>query len=171
MEFVLRSPEELKEALRYSDSYSRLATLIELGGVTASFEWLTMLGESWSCCDNISEYMVELFDSHFGCRHPDDLPIREMMSNDEQAEYDALPDFVTVYRGCYAPNKWGLSWSLSEEVATKFPTLSRYRMEGQPLLVRATAKKENIVALKNDRNEAEIITHRPKQISVRHIRN
>lgn len=76
----------------------------------------------------------------------------------------------TVYRGCYKDNKWGLSWTLSRELAKGFPMLWRYRQNGQqPLLVTARARKENVIALKTDRGESEVITWRPKHISTRHI--
>lgn len=95
--------------------------------------------------------------------------IQEMMTSKEKEVFRTLPDIFTVYRGCYKKNKHGLSWSLSEEVAEKFPTLIRYRQKGTPILVTAEARKDAIIALKLDREEHEIIVYRPKIISTRNI--
>jgi hypothetical protein len=94
-----------------------------------------------------------------------------MMNEDEQVAYDALPEIITLYRGCYQNNKLGFSWSLEADVARKFPQFTRYRQDGQPLLVKATAKKTSIAAIKLGRGEVEIITYRPKQISTSYIRD
>ena len=96
--------------------------------------------------------------------------VREMMTDEELEAYAALPDVVTIYRGCYKANKWGLSWSLSRQVAEEFPTLLRYRRDGeQPLLVTAKIMKTDVVAVKMDRGEQEVIAWRPKHISTRHL--
>ena len=79
-------------------------------------------------------------------------------------------DQLTVYRGCYATNKWGFSWSLEREVAARLPFLHRYRQEDQALLVRATVAKRDIVALKHDRQEAEVICWRPKHVATSKLR-
>lgn len=162
--------EQAEEALRFCNSYDRLPTLLDLSVMMDDSEWLFLLGREWSGCDNISEHSADLFDAIFNCG-VSVCPSKEMMTNEEQDFYDALPDLVTVYRGCYTPNKWGFCWTLDINIAMKFPFFARYRMDGQPLLVKALAKKENIIAVKTDRGEAEIITLiRPKHISTRHIR-
>jgi hypothetical protein len=164
------SLDEAKEALRYSNSYTRLPILLSLAYRINETDWLRLLGEQWSGCDNISEYLDDLFDTPFGMRLGEGA-ISEMMTTEEQARFDSLPDSVTVYRGCYKPNKWGLSWTLSLDVAAHFPTLNRYRMEGKPLLIKALATKEKIAALKHDRDEDEIIIYRPKHVSTQYIRH
>lgn len=75
-----------------------------------------------------------------------------------------------MYRGCYKTNKRGFSWSLEREVAARSPFLYRYRQDDQALLVRATVAKRDIVALKHDREEAEVICWRPKHIATSKLR-
>lgn len=48
-------------------------------------------------------------------------------------------------------------WTLSRDVAARFPLLSRYRQRG-PLLVTARAARRRALAVKLDRNEVELIT-------------
>src|SRR3546814_13249726 len=71
---------------------------------------------------------------------PEDLR-PHMMDAAERALYDEFPEEVVIYRGCYALNKWGLSWTTDRAIAERFPTLHRYRQDGQPLLVTARVRK------------------------------
>lgn len=162
--------DQAKASLEFCDSYSRLPVLLDLHLKVEDADWLRLLGNEWSSCDNIGEFYsagelddTPLIDFDHGYIKP------EMMSVDEQAFYDSLPDTFVVYRGCHKFNKWGLSWSLFEDIAESFPNLNRYRHECyQALLVKATAQKSKVIAVKLDRNEFEIIIERPKQISIRH---
>lgn len=155
--------EQSKEIAITCSSYERLPALLKLWGFMDESDWLTVLGQYWSCCDNIAEHVDGLWDSPIGMRA---YPIREMMDEDELAVYENLPDEIIVYRGCYKRNKWGLSWTLEESVARKFPFLTRYyKPEQQAILVKAIAKKSSVIAIKLDRNESELITCRPKHIS------
>ena len=81
-----------------------------------------------------------------------------MMTEEEQALYDALPKTVTIYRGTDAARcREGISWSLKRSEASRFPFLYRYRTR-QPVLVRARVRKSRILAIKLDRGEFEVIT-------------
>jgi hypothetical protein len=160
--------EEARIAANFCDSYQRLPEILGFEGCMDESDWLTLLGENWNCCDNIGAYIDELRESRLfdGWR-----PIPEMMTVEERGFYARLADTFVVYRGCYARNKWGLSWSLSRGVAEKFPFFGRYRQSGQPIMVKAIAHKRDVLAVKLDRNEAEIITWRPKHISTSHIKD
>ena len=81
------------------------------------------------------------------------------MTAEELAVWNALPDVVNVYRGCGADNIHGACWSLSKEVAAGFAQLNRYQV-AEPLLVAATVAKADVLAVKLDREEAEVITLR-----------
>ena len=158
------SIDYLDGLLMREDSYSRLSVLLEMGAYIYQHEFITLLGNWWNSCDNISEYADELRDDLCGYGIADARPL--MMGENEQKAFAQLPDVVTVYRGCYAGNKWGMSWSLDKEVAERFPFLNRYRQAGRPLLVKARIQKQDIVALKLDRNEAEVICmSKPRHVS------
>lgn len=92
------------------------------------------------------------------------------MTEAELAALANLPEEVTIFRGCYARNKRGLSWSLDATEAAKFPFYNRYRQLGQPLLIRGKVRRDSILALKLDREELEVIAERPKIEAIRHIR-
>jgi hypothetical protein len=171
---------EGREALRFCNSFNRLPHLIELAWSFDQWtDWLILLGEEWTGCDNIAQFADSLFDeTPFAdlLREPEFRA--HLMTPAEQAALAALPDEVEIFRGCYAHNKWGLSWSLDRSTAERFPLLHRYRHEGQPLLVRARIAKADILAVKLCRDEAEVIAARagrrrgpigPKHISTSHI--
>lgn len=148
--------EEMDRALQFCNSYNRLPALLDLhprairSGVEA--EWLALLGREWSGFDNISVYLNDLMDVL-----PLGAPITEMMNAPEMEAYQGLPEIVTVYRGAGRFNRMGASWSLDEQVARRFPTLNRYRQK-TPMLYTARVPKERILAVKLDRQEAEVIT-------------
>jgi hypothetical protein len=120
-----------------------------------------LLGQHWSTCDNIREYRRDL-KARMGIVGP----LRAMMTHDETAAYDALPDVVSCYRGCDASITVGASWSLDWHVANSFPFLSRYKIPS-PVVVTATVKKNRILAVKLCRDEAEIITFSAKRFRER----
>ncbi len=162
---------------RHCNSYTRFPTLLSMADEIVDDEgnhdfsaWLKVLGENWSICDNIGKFTEELEEA-LSWDGRLNTPCPEMMDEEEQAAYDALPDSVVIYRGCYAVNKWGFSWSLSREVAAKFPFLGRYyRRDEQALLVKARVPKSNIMAVCLGRDEQEIITYNPKHISTSHLK-
>lgn len=164
------SYDEANKELAICNSYERLPILLDMTWQLSKTDFVRLLGEWWSSCDNISEYSEELEDlevfldmGYYGTLH-------EMMTPEEVEAWEALPEIVTIYRGCYDINKWGWSWSLSKDVAKKFPTYHRYRRPGeQALLVTARVSKGRIVAVKLDRGEQEIITWRPKHLSTHRI--
>ena len=156
----------LKKQMVWADSYDRLPTMLEWAWLCDSGDWLRELGEQWSGFDNVGMYADELADA-VGNHHWDAYPIKAMMNAEELEAFNQLPEVLTVYRGCYAINKWGFCWSLDRGVAERFPFLNRYDAEGRPLLVKATLQKSQVAALKLDRSEAEIVTFvRPKCISI-----
>lgn len=158
------SVDELDALLLRESSYSRLPVLLEIGAYIDRDVYITLLGNWWSSCDNISEHTDEIWNDIFDYGVADARPL--MMDETEQQAFEQLPDVVTVYRGCYADNKWGMSWSLDKEVAERFPFLNRYRSSGRPLLVKARIQKQDIVALKLDRNESEVICmSKPRHVS------
>jgi hypothetical protein len=146
--------------LRGCDSYSRLPQLLELADRMERHEWLQLLGSVWSSCDNIGPHRLQL-----RALLAPAGPLLELMEPAEADAYWALPDRLTVYRGCGAQNLLGASWSLERETAARFPLLHRYR-QAHPLLVTATVRKAHVLAVKLDREEAEIITFRARRLSI-----
>lgn len=152
--------EEAQKKLVWGNSYERAGMLQELLPVMVENDWLKLLGEEWSGCDNTYS-LKDWFDSVLERRtYP------QMMDDMELAEFAKLPDIVTIYRGCSeGVNMEGISWSLDKSIAVEFPTYGRYRAEN-PVLIIATVEKSKIIALKLDREEQEVITFSAKMVRV-----
>jgi hypothetical protein len=172
---VQRAMEEnvsrLRKAMIWANSYERLPLLLDWSADVPSADWLRVLGEEWDGFDNIGHHADQLLDTFFSHVYHDGLVV-EMMDDAEREAFAQLPDVLTIYRGCYAVNKWGFSWSLDRDIAERFPFTNRYGGEGRPLLVKASIHKSKVIALKLSRGEAEIVAfQRPKCISISTARN
>ena len=148
---------KLEGAAKWADSYARLPVLLNLAPSTRCGKevwntWFSALGDEWSGCDNIGVHKASLY--RLMVKHRDCWP--HMMTDDERAILAALPGTVTVFRGCGPENKLGLSWSLSREVAERFPFSHRYRTT-EPRILTARVPKKRIVGIKTDRSEDEVI--------------
>lgn len=145
--------EDLVDALHtYCDSQTRLPALLVQGGVHGvDSNWLKALGEIWSLCDNVNHNRVWI-ESLVKA----DGVIPELMSEEELAYFATLPDEIVIYRGAGKDGN-GLCWSMSKEIASRFPFLNRYTRD-DPYLHTATVPKSKVWAIKLDRNEQEIVT-------------
>jgi len=165
--------EALWQFISGYDHLTRLPRLIEAWHERLAKErdWLLVLGNVWSICDNPSRYMDDLrLTTPFGLVADGKIPNSVMMSNAEQLCLSLLPDEFPIFRGCYSPDRNGASWSLHKEVACGFPYMHRFRRLGEtPLLVEAAVQKRDVIALKLDRIEAEVITLRPDVVSVTNL--
>lgn len=162
------SIEGVRSHLRSNcNSYQLLPELLNYSGLMEELDWLCLLGELWESFDNVSTSLDSLTYTAFGDRLKEN--ISEMMTSEEIEFLRALPEEVRIYRGCYEENKWGLSWTLTKSIAKGFPFLRRYKMKGQPLLISAKVRRENIIAVKLGRGELEIIAWKPKHLATTKI--
>jgi hypothetical protein len=148
------SLEEAEKAIGFADSYSRLGQVFDMVWHMSVDDWWTLLGRHWSGCDNIAEYRLLIARE---LRAASRARLNLMMTDDERKAHAALPQMLTVYRGCYAENKNGLSWTLNRGIAERIVTLNRYRRPAPPLLLTGRVNKADCV-LKTDREEEEIIS-------------
>ena len=148
--------EQARHAAALADSYRRLDIVMSWYGRVAMPQWFSLLGDSWSVCDNISRWRSTL---RTILRRATREELDFMMDANECESLADLPECITVYRGCYPVNRAGLSWTMDRTVAERFPTLNRYRLrDQQPLLRTGTVRRDRIV-LKLCRNEREVIAH------------
>jgi len=147
----------------WDDSFNRIPWLIDNWRKIEKRDWLTLLGETWEQSDGIgpNRRVLRSF-------MPERGPVPEMMTIDEAMAWEALPEQITVYRGCGPVNMLGASWSLSREVAARFPTLMRYR-QVEPLLVTAKVRRDRVLAVKLGRGELELVTFHARRVAVERL--
>lgn len=143
--------------LRKFNSYRRLPVLLRIADyLHDGGDWLALLGKLWSGFDNIGVYGDDVFNAIHERVSSIESVIPQMMSDEERVAFDALPEHITIYRGCGPRNMSGFCWSLDRGIAAKFPFMTRYRTN-EPMLLTATISKRRASALKLERGEQEII--------------
>jgi hypothetical protein len=122
-------------------------------------DFWSLVGDEWSCCDNISKYTLRVIRLLERERTRSGFPICSAMSDDAMRVYATLPEIVTIWRGCYPENRLRLSWTTNATVAARFPFLMRYRQRdtSRAILIEAQVRREDIAFLIVDREEDEIV--------------
>jgi hypothetical protein len=146
--------DEIAEHLVWGDSYQRLPMIMEMIPFLSRPMLFEVLGSGWTGFDNIGQFRLPLAKL---LRSATRAELDLMMTPEERAALAAMPDEITVYRGCYQINRHGLSWSTDINIAARFPTLHRYSRPGeQPILLQAIAYRDRAVAM-HGRSEDEVI--------------
>lgn len=86
-----------------------------------------------------------------------------IMTKEDRAVFDALPDTIEVYRGIHADCEdsayqaciSGHSWSLSKDIARKFAL--RLAVGTGSWIAKATIRKDDVIAYLGQRGEEEIV--------------
>ena len=81
------------------------------------------------------------------------------MDADDKKEFKALPNRLTVYRGCVCgQNETGMSWTLDKAKATWFSSRFLRRDKGEkPCVLEKTINKSKAFAYLTGRGESEVI--------------
>jgi hypothetical protein len=135
------------------DSFSRMQVVLENYPAMKRAKWFAQLGDAWTACDNLSDHRQALR-AILGVASRSELDA--MMDARELSVLAALPTRLEVWRGCYARNRAGLSWTLDPAVARRHVTLNRYTRQAVPVLRRGFVRRDRAV-LKLDRRESEVI--------------
>lgn len=142
--------------LQNCNSYQRLPHLLKFYAIHRAAQtqatWFKLFGAEWTGLDNVGVYQKKI--RPILKRHPGLWPL--MMTPAERRLYRALPDPVIAYRAAGRINRLGLSWSTSKPAAERFVRLARYR-QPDPRILTGTFPRRQIVAVKTDRDEAELI--------------
>ena len=154
----MRRADAAEDALRFANSYSRADAIMNLFRVQHPGR-VALLGAEWSGCDTYPKAMKRILL---------DLPrpALDAMTPEENKFLATLLETIDVWRGCYEHNRKGFSWTIDRETAKRFTTLMRYSHSGlDPLLLQGRVRRSDIVFVKLDRNEFEIVP-RPGAVEI-----
>jgi len=127
----------------------RVEALLRVVDQLPDEEYWPLVGEVWVDSENIWQNLdkwVGLLSSVRPQRHL-------MMTEEERAALGALPDRLTIYRGCTPQNRRGLSWTLDRDKALWFA--KRFRQDGSVVTQRVF--KRQVVAHFTGRGESEVV--------------
>jgi len=119
-----------------------------------------LLGHIWTDSESTRQDR-RYWESWLRSAEPD---AKHFMSEEDQRAFEALPNTLTIYRGCLKGlNEDGLSWTLSRERAEWFSKrFACLHPNNPPLVLERRIKKRDAFALMTDRQEDEIVL-RPAQ--------
>jgi hypothetical protein len=128
----------------------RVEAFIKIADKLSDTDYWKLLSDVWIDTENQYAYLQEwkkLLASKRPNRH-------YMMTEDEDNIQRALPELVTIYRGCQKGiNEDGLSWTLDKSKAKFFA--NRFGKKG--IILERTVSKNDIVAVLTGRGESEVI--------------
>ena len=132
------------ERLQFSNAYSRLETLLVLYRHLPQRAFWRLFGGEWSRCESITRHRHVVRALFLRRLASGGFPIFEAMTVKDRRAYDALPDRMTIFRGCYFHNRMGFSWSVVAACAAQYPFLRGFRRPTPPLLLTANVRKDRI---------------------------
>jgi hypothetical protein len=147
--------DQASKELGMFDSYSRTEAMVRVIFVARNaadrmrlfLEWGNMCDAPWPWRSVIADLLRK------ACS---EISLAEILPRDARSFYDALPDPVSVWRGCEQGRERGLHWTTDRATAEKFAA-GRRCTNPRPILVRAQIPKRHIFAVFLDRNESEIV--------------
>ena len=148
--------EEVSRRLGMFGSHHRAEPLLcELqASKSPEFFWRVMQ-ENWSDCDN-TWTLRDKFTRLLGSRGV--IPAH-LMTPENRAFYDSLPDRIEIYRGCSKQRAKGLSWTTDKSIALGFARGHRSIAVPSPVLCTAMIRKDRgfVFFVSSDRDEKELI--------------
>jgi hypothetical protein len=81
----------------------------------------------------------------------------EFFSPAQREIFDALPDEITVFRGCSRSRVRGVAWTTDRRVAEGFAHGHRFIRVPDPVVASAIIPKEHIFFWTDERNEKEVV--------------
>lgn len=130
----------------------RMELLKELSGrITNNATFWKIFGEVWRNSENLWQ-MEEVIEELLECGRPNQ---KCMMTIEDQAMLQTLPNRIVVYRGHTELNRYGYSWTFSPWKARWFAR--RLSREGQGIVTRGEVCKDDVIATFLGRGECEIV--------------
>ena len=158
---TIRSAKSIEELYKFTAFKYRLLFVDLLAQAALNFGLINvktfseMLSDTWTSSENPnSDPNVDTSELNRLFR----LAKKEyLMSEEDKAYFDSLPDEITVYRGINTKysEKRGLSWTIDKDRAIWFAT--RTGKTENSKLYTSKVKKEDIYCYLSDRGESEVV--------------
>lgn len=139
-----------------ADHYERGELLLEYALDLPLAEYWRAVADTWQDCErqDLGRDWLSLWTA---VQSDDAARWQYVMDDKERAEFEALPDRVTLYRGISSSScrPSGLSWTLDRDVAHWFA--ARFEHVDEGVVLRGTVVRSRILALFQERDESEVV--------------
>lgn len=148
--------QEVFRRLGMFGSHQRAEPLLrELQALKSPEAFWRVMQECWTSCDDTWS-LRDKFLRLLGSRGV--IPAH-LMTPENRAFYDSLPDRIKIYRGCSKGRAKGLSWTTDKSIAIGFARGHRSIAVPSPVLCRAVVRKDRgfFFFATNEREEKELV--------------
>lgn len=118
-------------------------------------DYWRLLGEVWRDSENIREY-ADIWETLL-CS--DRLEREAIMSIEDRATLDAMPDEFLVYQGHTMDRDDGWSFTTSRDTAVWFAKRFASTEDSTPVVSQGWVKKADVLAYFSERGESEVLVH------------
>jgi hypothetical protein len=133
----------------------RIEALVKIQEHLSDRDYWELVGGVWIDSENIFQCIDEWSETLGSPRKYR----RHIMDADERRDLRAMPETITIYRGCRREmNEDGWSWTTDRAKAEWFAKRHPWS-DGNPLVIEATVPKKHVVAYFTGRNESEIVAY------------
>lgn len=156
LQVIIKNGVIVENVSVFSNSGNQLENFVEFADELEDKEYWKELASAYQLQD-YSEINFELYKVLFSAKRG----FKEYLMSKEDREFlIALPEILTIYRGCSGKeikhNLYGISWTLNKEIASQFADRKKI-LAGKSSVVERTIKKSEVIAYFNSREEEEII--------------
>ena len=145
-------------ALMLHEKGSRLGALMEYASQMPDDEYWEEVGDIWCQIENPGQYLIVLPNLF----NPVSRGIDKrhlLMNEEERVAFAALPEMLTIYRGCAESNRLGFSWSIDREQGEWFARRCGFGAwnDSGPFLLIGDCRRSDVIAHFLRRDEDEIV--------------
>jgi hypothetical protein len=172
--FIDLSGDALTEGLKKRlfgigvNSEDRAYEMLRLTQIVDSEVFWKVFHHCWSSCDDtwaLNRALIQCLSFH----NAED-PARSYMDREQAKFYTALPDVITVFRGCSKERIRGVSWTTDVAVAEGFARGHRGITPPNPIVARARIPSSEIFTVLLDREESEIVLNPSELIGLKSLK-
>lgn len=171
--FIDLSGDALTEGLKKRlfgigvNSEDRAYEMLRLTQIVDSEVFWRVFHHCWSSCDDTWALNRALLQSL--SFHNAEDPARNYMDRKQAKFYKALPDIVTVFRGCSKDRVLGISWTTDVAVAEEFARGHRGMSPPNRVVARARIPRSEIFTVVVHREESEIVLNPSELIDLKSL--
>lgn len=113
----------------------------------------------WNCCDATfaqSDELIQFLDMTEYSYEGETGCSRNYLSSEDKAAFEALPEFIQIYRGASLSRIYGFSWTTDLKIAKTFARGHRCVTVPDPVIASLRICKNEVIGFYTSREESEV---------------